>query len=151
MFSDRLMLRPLDLYLRVRDRIPRPSYIVICKYSLNRDSANLSSLSSVSIKPSVGVSSKKRILGLFLSPAVGLQSPRSVTWVSSGVQLEGLQNTAIMSTDTADGGDDEVRSSSQQSPLASQRKSASNTSKRTGGYFTLGYKEGFNQWVSKGS
>ena len=127
---------------------------MICKYSLDRDSANLSSLSLVSIKPSVGLSSKERILRLFLSPVVGLQSPRSVTWVSSGVQLEGLQNTVIMSTDTADGGDDEVRSSSQQSPLASQRKTAGNTStetKRTGGYFTLGYKEGFNQWVSKGS
>lgn len=53
---------------------------------------------------------------------------------------------------TANGGDDKVRSSSQHSPLASQRNKASNTpteanrTGRIGGYFTLGYKEGFSQW-----
>lgn len=59
-----------------------------------------------------------------------------------------------MSATTADsGGDDELRSRSQQSPLASQRTKASNApneANRTGrmsSYFTLGYKEGFSQWV----
>ena len=62
-----------------------------------------------------------------------------------------------MSTATANDGDDEVRSKPQQSPLASQRVKANNTSAdsaktgRTGGYFTLGYKEGFSQWVSRES
>ncbi|CAD6578754.1 MAG: hypothetical protein ASARMPREDX12_008959 [Alectoria sarmentosa] len=57
-----------------------------------------------------------------------------------------------MSTTTANGGDDEFRPSSQHSPLASQREKASNTptetnqTGRVGGYFTLGYKEGFSQW-----
>lgn len=60
-----------------------------------------------------------------------------------------------MSTATANGGDDEFRSSSQRSPLASQRDRANNTpteanrTGRLGGYFTLGYKEGFSQWVGK--
>lgn len=58
-------------------------------------------------------------------------------------------------TATASGDDDELRSSSQGSPLASRREKASNTStdahrtSKTGGYFTLGYKEGFSQWVGK--
>ena len=55
---------------------------------------------------------------------------------------------------TADGGDDQVQTSSRHSPLASQRNQVNNTSTetnsrgRTGGYFTLGYKEGFSQWVT---
>lgn len=62
-----------------------------------------------------------------------------------------------MSTATTDGDDDEVRTTSRHSPLASQRKAAENTSTKTdskgstGGYFTLGYKEGFSQWVRKAS
>ena len=55
---------------------------------------------------------------------------------------------------TTDGGDDQVQRGSRHSPLASQRSKVNNTSTetnsrgRTGGYFTLGYKEGFNQWVT---
>ena len=58
-----------------------------------------------------------------------------------------------MSRVTADGGDDQLQTSSRHSPLASQRNKVNNTSSetssrgRTGGYFTLGYKEGFSQWV----
>lgn len=59
-----------------------------------------------------------------------------------------------MSAATADSGDDEVRSRNQQPMLASQRHKAGNNTpteaNRTGkfgGYFTLGYKEGFSQWV----
>ncbi len=59
-----------------------------------------------------------------------------------------------MSAATADSGDDEVHSRSQQPMLASQRHKAGNDtpteenrSGRFGRYFTLGYKEGFNQWV----
>ena len=59
-----------------------------------------------------------------------------------------------MSTTTANpGDDDELRSRPQQSMLASQR--AKQTSKSTetkkagkfGGYFPLGYKEAYTQWV----
>ena len=59
-----------------------------------------------------------------------------------------------MSRVTADGGDDQGQGSSRHSPLASQRNKVNNTSTetnsrgRTGGYFTLGYKEGFSQWVT---
>ena len=59
-----------------------------------------------------------------------------------------------MSRVTADGGDDQVQTNSRNSPLASQRNKVNNTSTetnsrgRTGGYFTLGYKEGFSQWVN---
>ena len=55
-----------------------------------------------------------------------------------------------MSSATTDGGDDELRTNS---PLASQREKAGNTptvtnrTGRKGGYFPLGYKEGFSQWV----
>lgn len=51
------------------------------------------------------------------------------------------------------GGPDEVQTRVQQSPLASQRaKQDSDSGKngqtaKAGGYFTLGYKEGFSQWV----
>ena len=62
-----------------------------------------------------------------------------------------------MSAATANsGGDDELRSRSQQSPLASQRaKNAktpteANRTGRFGGYFPLGYKEAYSQWVSVG-
>lgn len=59
-----------------------------------------------------------------------------------------------MSAATADNGDDEFHPRNQQPMLASQRHKAGNNTpiegKRTGksgGYFTLGYKEGFSQWV----
>jgi len=59
-----------------------------------------------------------------------------------------------MSAATADSGDDEVRSRNQQPMLASQRHKAGNDTPteenrtgRFGNYFTLGYKEGFSQWV----
>ena len=66
------------------------------------------------------------------------------------------RNTATMSTATANGNDDDLRSRGQQSPLASQRakqSSAPTEANRTGrftGYFPLGYKEGFSQWVHTG-
>ena len=62
-----------------------------------------------------------------------------------------------MSTATANGGDDEFKSRQQQNMLASQRRKTSsenasgpteeNRRGKIGGYFTLGYKEGFQQWV----
>ena len=59
-----------------------------------------------------------------------------------------------MSAATADaGGDDELQSRSQQSPLASQRAKQSkapteaNRTGKFGGYFPLGYKEAYSQWV----
>jgi len=62
-----------------------------------------------------------------------------------------------MSTATADNGDDEFRSRKQQSMLASQRQKEGDASApteenrrgRIGGFFTLGYKEGFQQWVKQ--
>lgn len=58
-----------------------------------------------------------------------------------------------MATSASD--DESVRTRTQQSPLASQRAkqqaSAAAEASRTGrspGYFPLGYKEGFSQWVS---
>ena len=98
-------------------------------------------------------SSEKRILLLLLAPPIIFCRLRCVTRITIPMQLEGLRYTATMSTATANGGDDELRSSSQQSPLASQRDRADNTptkanrTGRIGGYFTLGYKEGFSQWV----
>ena len=58
-----------------------------------------------------------------------------------------------MATTSTDGKDEELQSRVQQSPLASQRlkqssaPSESNRTMKTGGFFTLGYKEGFSQWV----
>lgn len=58
-----------------------------------------------------------------------------------------------MSTATANGNDDDFTTRNQQGMLASQRLKASNApteANRTGrftGYFPLGYKEGFSQWV----
>ena len=62
------------------------------------------------------------------------------------------RNSSAMAATASDSGDD-VGSRTQQSPLASQRAKTSNApteANRTGkmgGYFTLGYKEGFGQWV----
>ena len=61
-----------------------------------------------------------------------------------------------MSTATTNGNDDDLSSRGQQSPLASQRAEQSSgptEANRTGrftGYFPLGYKEGFSQWVLAG-
>ncbi len=58
-----------------------------------------------------------------------------------------------MTATTANGGDDDARMRTQQSPLASKRAkdggapAEENRKGKFGGYFTLGYKEGFNQWV----
>jgi cardiolipin-specific phospholipase len=60
-----------------------------------------------------------------------------------------------MAVSGASGGDDEMQTRVQQSPLASQRaKQDGNTAgnsraAKAVGYFTLGYKEGFNQWVGR--
>lgn len=57
-----------------------------------------------------------------------------------------------MATETS-GRDGELQSKGQQSPLASQRAkqdghpTEENRTGKVGGYFTLGYKEGFSQWV----
>ena len=64
------------------------------------------------------------------------------------------RRNTTMSTSTAPSSNDDYNSRAQQSPLASQRAkkagnapSESNRTGRFGGYFTLGYKEGFSQWV----
>ena len=60
----------------------------------------------------------------------------------------------MAATATDSGGDESLRSKTQQSPLASQRAKTSNTPTeanrkgRMSTYFPLGYKEGFSQWVS---
>ncbi|KAL8859324.1 MAG: hypothetical protein Q9178_004262 [Gyalolechia marmorata] len=57
-----------------------------------------------------------------------------------------------MTATTANGGGDDARMRTQQSPLASKRAkddgtpAEENRKGKFGGYFTLGYKEGFNQW-----
>ncbi|KAL8996338.1 MAG: hypothetical protein Q9169_004138 [Polycauliona sp. 2 TL-2023] len=57
-----------------------------------------------------------------------------------------------MAATTNDGGNDGARMRTQQSPLASERARDSSTPSeenrkgKFGGFFTLGYKEGFNQW-----
>ena len=102
-------------------------------------------------------SSKKCILIPAPLLPVACYSSRAVPRVEDIVALDGLEHKAIMSTTPANVGDDEVRSKPQQSPLASQRGKADNTpadpakTGRTSGYFTLGYKEGFSQWVSRTS
>jgi len=64
------------------------------------------------------------------------------------------RHTSTMSASTASSSDDDYTSRTQQSPLASQRArkqgnppSEANRTGKFGGYFTLGYKEGFSQWV----
>ena len=59
-----------------------------------------------------------------------------------------------MAAATTNGGNDDLMSTrTQQSPLASQRAKQNQTPTednrkgRLGGMFTLGYKEGFSQWV----
>ena len=109
----------------------------------------------VSTTPNAALSCQRYILlRLFVSPSVVSCSPPSAIWVRSALPPEVLRITAIMSKVTADGGDEQVQRSSRHSPLASQRDKVNNTSTetksrgRTGGYFTLGYKEGFSQWVT---
>ena len=65
------------------------------------------------------------------------------------------RRSSAMAT-AASGGDDDYQSRSQQSPLASQRAKQGNnpteanrTGRFSGGYFPLGYKEGFHQWVGQ--
>ena len=61
--------------------------------------------------------------------------------------------SSTMSATAANNSDDDFRSKTQRSPLASQRAkqgvtpTEANRTGRVGGYFTLGYKEGFSQWV----
>ena len=58
-----------------------------------------------------------------------------------------------MATATANDSDDEYRARGQQAMLASQRAkenktpTEANRTGRMGGMFTLGYKDGFSQWV----
>lgn len=59
---------------------------------------------------------------------------------------------ALSMAATASSSDDDIRSRGQQSPLASQRKNSNTPSEtkskgRFSGYFPLGYKEAYNQWV----
>ncbi|KAL8736065.1 MAG: hypothetical protein Q9181_002579 [Wetmoreana brouardii] len=57
-----------------------------------------------------------------------------------------------MAAATTNDSNDDIRTRTQQSPLASKRAKQSNTPTednrkgKVGGYFTLGYKEGFSQW-----
>ena len=135
-------------YVAIAIQLTRPQHFHI-------HFTKLSSPYLVSISLRARSSSEKRILLPLLAPPIVFCRLRCVTWNTISVQREGLHYTAIMSTATANGGDDELRSSSQQSPLASQRNRADNTpteanrTGRIGGYFTLGYKEGFSQWVGK--
>ena len=147
------MYAPCDDTFLFRDRA-----FVICESPLDTDTLSYCPSSLTLASSSAGLPCKKRILlRPFLSPPVVLCNPPCVTWVTSSVQVECLQKTTTMSNTTADGDDDEVRTTSPHSPLASQRGKAGNTSTetnskgRTGGYFTLGYKEGFSQWVRKAS
>lgn len=58
-----------------------------------------------------------------------------------------------MAATTTDGSSDDLRTRPQQSPLASKRAQQRNgptedsRKGRIGGFFTLGYKDGFHQWV----
>ena len=133
---------------------------ILSFYSLPKIIARSTKLSSLRfwiVSLSARFSSKKCVLIPTPLLPVACYSSRAVPRVEDTVALDGLKHTAIMSTTTANNGDDEVRSKPQQSPLASQRGKADNTSAdsaktgRTGGYFTLGYKEGFSQWVSRES
>lgn len=62
-------------------------------------------------------------------------------------------HSRVMAATTTDGSSDDLHTRTQQSPLASKRAQQSNTPTeanrkgRFGGFFTLGYKEGFSQWV----
>lgn len=87
--------------------------------------------------------------GLFRRPGI-LGNSLALNFVPRHQQ----RPSATMSAATADSGDDEVRSRNQQPMLASQRHKAGNDTPteenrtgRFGNYFTLGYKEGFSQWV----
>lgn len=58
-----------------------------------------------------------------------------------------------MAATATSGSNDDLETRSQRSPLASRRPKQSNTPTednrkgKFGGYFPLGYKEGFTQWV----
>ena len=82
----------------------------------------------------------------------GLGFPPSTYLGSPFRDLSRLLSTMALTSDS--NGPDEVQARAQQSPLASQRaKQESNSGRngqaaKAGGFFTLGYKEGFSQWVS---
>ena len=74
--------------------------------------------------------------------------------ISSTLRRTFERHSSAMATASTSGSDDDLRSKSQQSPLASQRaksqqhpSEANRTGRFSRGYFPLGYKEGFNQWV----
>ena len=99
-----------------------------------------------------------------LLSAVSLRDLLALFPINKGLRISARKSTSINSSASrrylsamataASGSDDDYRSKAQQSPLASQRAKQANQpteSNRTGrfggGYFPLGYKEGFNQWV----
>lgn len=106
---------------------------------------------SVSAKVySCSLRSLLRINALSL-PTKGLGFP-SLTYLGSPSRgLSRLSSTMALTGES--GGPDEAQTRVQQSPLASQRaKLEGNSGKngqtaKAGGFFTLGYKEGFSQWV----
>ena len=65
-----------------------------------------------------------------------------------------IRRTSAMATATANGNDDDLRTRTQQPMLARQRAKQSGTAAEDGlqakrpGFFPLGYKEGFSQWVA---
>lgn len=72
------------------------------------------------------------------------------------LQFRGLsRRSSTMASTSASGNDDISYSRSQQSPLASQRgkqhagpnESNQTQTAKSGGFFPLGFKEGFSQWV----
>ena len=115
------------------------------------------SLDSALLKKSINRSFDKSTLlsGRILRAAV-TRSNKSFTALSVRKQNSRLRNSyrpsSAMAATASDNGDD-VGSRTQQSPLASQRAKQNNApteanrTGRIGGYFPLGYKEGFSQWV----
>ena len=78
--------------------------------------------------------------------------PRLLCYNNSRVLANPARLNSTMSATTS-GSEDDYASRSQQSPLASQRDRKANTpsevnrTARFKGYFPLGYKDGFSQWV----
>lgn len=76
--------------------------------------------------------------------------------IPAHLQFRGLsRRSSTMASTSASGNDDVPYSGSQQSPLASQRgkqhagpnESNQIQTAKSGGFFPLGFKEGFSQWV----
>lgn len=88
---------------------------------------------------------------MFTFAAKGLGFPIPAYLQSPFREVSRLSST--MAATDANSRNDDSQTRSQQSPLASQRakqegKTAENgRAAKSGGFFTLGYKEGFNQWV----